>query len=102
MLAYVYCLANLDRYQIVGCCNRLERVQHGRPTLYPLGFSKPHYILPCTAVRRHNQTNLGFANLVPCAATVVYSIPCAGVHRRTGEQVSGTTRPCDPVRERAN
>ena len=24
------------------------------------------------------------------------------MHRRTGEQVSGTTRPCDPVRERAN
>ena len=39
---------------------------------------------------------------MPCAATVVYSIPCAGVHRRTGQQVSGTTRLCDPVRERAN
>ena len=25
-----------------------------------------------------------------------------GVHRRTGEQVSGTARLCDPVRERAN
>ena len=24
------------------------------------------------------------------------------VHRRTGQQVSGTTCPCDPVRERAN
>ena len=24
------------------------------------------------------------------------------MHRRTGEQVSGTTRPCDPVRERAS
>uniref|UniRef100_A0ACD5WYN2 Uncharacterized protein n=1 Tax=Avena sativa TaxID=4498 RepID=A0ACD5WYN2_AVESA len=44
----------------------------------------------------------GFANLSACAATVVYSIPLAGVHRRTGEQVFGTTRLCDPVRERAN
>ena len=39
---------------------------------------------------------------MPCAATVVYSIPCVGVHRRTGQQVSGTARLCDPVRERAN
>ena len=54
-------------------------------------------------VRRHTpKTNVDFANLVPCAATVVYSIPCAGVHRRTGQQVSGTTCPCDPVQERAN
>ena len=52
---------------------------------------------------KHTETNLGFLPLlVPCAATVVYSIPSAGVHRRTGEQVSGTTRLCDPVRERAN
>ena len=102
MLAYVYSLANSDRYRIVGCCNRLKRVRRGRPTLYPLGFSEPHYILSCTACAVTHRTNLGFANLVPCAATVVYSIPCAGVHRRTGQQVSGTARPCDPVRERAN
>ena len=35
--------------------------------------------------------------LAACAATVVYSIPSAGVHRQTGEQVSGTTRLCDPA-----
>ena len=98
----MYSLANSDRYRIVGCCNRLERVRRGRPTLYPLGFPEPHYILPCTACAVTLRTNLGFANLVPCAATVVYSIPCAGVHRQTGQQVSGTTCPCDPVWERAN
>ena len=81
---------------------RLGRVRRGWPTLYPLGFPEPHYILPCTACAVTHRTNLGFTNLVPCAATVVYSIPCAGVHRRTGQQVSGTTCPCDPVRERAN
>ena len=85
-----------------GLLHRLERVRRGRPTLYPLGFPEPHYILPCTACAVTHRTNLGFANLVPCVATVVYSIPCAGVHRRTGQQVSGTARPCDPVRERAN
>lgn len=35
--------------------------------------------------------------LVTCAATVIYSIPNAGVHQREGEQVSGTSRPCDPA-----
>jgi hypothetical protein len=40
--------------------------------------------------------------LAACAASIVYLIPSAVVHRRTGEQVSGTTRLCDPVRERAN
>ena len=58
--------------------------------------------MSCTACAAITQTNLGFANLVPCAATIVYSIPCAGVHRRTGQQVSGTARLCDPVREREN
>ena len=32
-----------------GLLHRLERVRRGRPTLYPLGFPEPHYILPCTA-----------------------------------------------------
>ena len=32
-------------------------------------------------------------SLDTCAATVAYSIPSAGVHRRSGEQVSGTSRP---------
>ena len=73
-----------------------------RMCAYPLGFPEPHYIFPCTACAVIYRSNLGFANLVPCVATVVYSIPCAGVHRRTGQQVSGTARPCDPVRERAN
>ena len=63
-LAYAYSLANSDRYRIVGCCNRLERVRRGRPTLYPLGFPEPHYILPCTACAVTHRTNLGFANLV--------------------------------------
>ena len=58
--------------------------------------------MPCTACAANTRTNLGFAKLVPCAATVVYSIPSDGVHRRTGQQVSGTARPCDPGRERAN
>jgi hypothetical protein len=40
--------------------------------------------------------------LAACTASVVYLIPSAGVHRQTGEQVSGTTRLCDPLRERAN
>jgi hypothetical protein len=35
-------------------------------------------------------------------ASVVYLIPSAGVHRRTGEQVSGTTHLCDPIWEMAN
>ena len=96
-------LVGSGRSRIVGYCNRPKTcVTWTWPTVYVLGFSEPHYILPCTACAVTHQTNLGFANLVPCAATVVYSIPCAGVHQRTGQQVSGTTCPCDPVRERAN
>src|SRR3954471_13081428 len=51
---------------------------------------------------RYTEIDLGFGHLSACAASLAYSIPPADVHRRTGEQVSGTTRPCDPVRERAN
>src|SRR3954464_12751400 len=51
---------------------------------------------------RYTKINLGFCHLSACSASVAYSISPAGVHRRTGEQVSGTTRPCDPVREKAN
>ena len=74
-----------------------------QPTSYPLGFPEPAlYKVLHDLATEHTETNLGFCHLSACAATVVYSIPSAGVHRRTGEQVSGTTRLCDPVRERAN
>ena len=48
------------------------------------------------------QRNIGktprvLPRLTTCAAIVVYSIPNAGVHRRVGEQVSGTVRLCDPA-----
>ena len=99
MLAYVYSLANSDRYRIVGCCNRLKRVRRGQPTLYPLGFSEPHYILPCTAcaVTHPNQFRFCQSRALRRNRSLLHP-----VHRRTGQQVSGTTCPCDPVRERAN
>jgi hypothetical protein len=65
-------------------------------------FSSAHLYKPLPGYRRtYPKTNLGLP-LTTCAATIVYSIPSAGVHRQTGELVSGTTRLCDPVRERAN
>ena len=60
VLAYMYSLVNSDRYRIVGCCNRLGRVRHGRPTSYPLGFPETHYIMPCTTVRRHTPNQSRF------------------------------------------
>ena len=99
VLAYVYSLANSDRYRIVGCCNRLERVRRGRPTFYPLGFPEPHYILPCTTVRRHtpNQSRFCQSRALRRHRSLLHP-----VHWRTGQQVSGTTCPCDSVRKRAN
>ena len=82
-------LVSSGRSRIVGYYNRPKTCATWTwPTLYPLGFPEPHYILPCTACVVTHRTNLGFANLVPCAATVVYSIPSADVHRRLEEQVS--------------
>jgi hypothetical protein len=69
-----------------------------------LGFSSARlYKLLPGYHRTHpkNQSRV-LPSLAACAASVVYSIPSIGVHRRTGEQVSGTTRFCDPVRERVN
>ena len=98
-------LVGSGRYRIVGYCNRPERNVRTwtQPTSYPLGFPEPAlYKVLHDLATEGTETNLGFCHLSACAATVVYSIPSAGVHRRTGEQVSGTTRLCDPVRERAN
>ena len=50
-------------------------------------------------IHRNTPNQFRFCHLVSCIATVVYSIPSAGMHRRSGEQVSGTSRLCDPVRE---
>ena len=74
------------------------------PTPYPLGFllSRLYKLLRGVRHKTHRNRSRFLPRLSACAATVVYSIPPAGVHRRTGEQVSGTTRLCDPVRERAN
>ena len=48
--------------------------------------------------QRHTEkTPRVLPHLTTCAAIVVYSIPNAGVHRRVGEQVSGTVRLCDPA-----
>ncbi|KAK1698320.1 hypothetical protein QYE76_015017 [Lolium multiflorum] len=66
---------------------KTNRVLDGRVTVSQFG-SLPDRGLSVTDSKR-------------CAAIVAYSIPRADVHRRTGEQVSGTARPCDPVRERA-
>ena len=67
------------------------------------GFPEARYIKDgASYATGQRNLDLGFCHLSACAASVAYSIPPTGVHRRTGEQVSGTTRPCDPVRERAN
>ena len=66
------------------------------------GFLRRSIYRSARPMPRYTEINLGFCHLSACAAAIVYSIPPAGVHRRTGEQVSGTTRICDPVRERAN
>src|SRR4051812_28731477 len=34
---------------------------------------------------RYTEIDIGFCHLSACATSVVYSIPPAGVHRRTGE-----------------
>ena len=47
--------------------------------------------------QRHRKTPRVLPHLTTCAALAVYSIPNAGVHRRVGEQVSGTVRLCDPA-----
>jgi hypothetical protein len=96
-------LACSGRSRIVGCCNRLGRATWAWPTLSMVSPLRRLYKLLPGYRRTHPETDLGFLPpLAACTASVVYSIPSAGVHQRTGEQVSGTTRPCDPVRERAN
>jgi hypothetical protein len=96
-------LADSGRSRIVGCCNRLRRATWAWPTLHRVSPLRHLYKLLPGYHRTHPETDLVFLPpLAACAASVVYSIPSAGVHRRTGEQVSGTTRLCDPVRERAN
>jgi len=62
------------------------------------------YEVVCSSIyltRRHVQNTSNrvrvFASPRCCAAFVVCSIPSTGVHRRTGEQVFGTVRSCDPA-----
>jgi hypothetical protein len=96
-------LANSGCSRIVGCCNRLGRTTWAWPTLSRVSPMRRLYKLLPGYHRTYPETDLGFLPpLAACAASVVYSIPSVGVHQRTGEQVFGTTRLCDPIRERAN
>ena len=58
------------------------------------------YIRPISHRQIYTQPGYDFRLLSP--AIIFYSIMCADVHRRTEEQVSETTRPCDIVREMVN
>ena len=55
------------------------------------------YITDLSASTKTHLIELGFclSSLLRCLRSC--SIPNAGVHRRTGEQVSGTARSCDPA-----
>ena len=74
------------------------------PNRFP-NFSEPittrglglFYITDPSASTKMHLIELGFclSSLLRCLRSC--SIPNAGVHRRTGEQVSGTTHSCDPV-----
>ena len=79
-------------------CVRRERENHTRA----LGRLAGAYTIPPLVLYRlqpetHRKTPRVLPHLTTCAAIVVYSIPNAGVHRRVGEQVSGTVRLCDPA-----
>jgi hypothetical protein len=95
-------LAGSGRSRIMGCCNRLGRATWTWPML-PRVSPLCAYINSCPATAAHTWNGSRvLPPLATCATSVVYSILNAGVHRRTGEQVSGTTRLCDPIREMAN
>jgi hypothetical protein len=75
----------------VGSCNR-----YGCDVLLGFFLARLYKLLP-----GYHRTNLG-CPLAAYVITIVYIIPSVGVYQRTGEQVSGTTRLYDPVRERTN